>query len=254
MLKTRIKNLSQMDTIALQYLTKLRIISKIPENGHLDLTNNDLNIYTPTFLNWIYRKLQNDGKLNTIKYLKSFYIEVNGFIKELMKSIEVEQNEINKSRKLILLSSMAEKIKESTIGVDNLIKTYRDYHKIISTLESIQQDIINIQLKEIIVFIPDKYKTDILRDIEKSQYDIIPSSPLSTENKMHIPITPYNSPSKPIDIPGSHSSLEYQKDISQSMPNYPADEENNDEENNDDDELIPNPLDTNQRKKKKNKK
>lgn len=214
MLKTSIKNLPQMEIIAHQYLTKLRIISKIPENGQLDLTNNDLNIYNPTILNWVYRKLQGDGKLNTVTYLRSFYREVNGFTTDLMKSIDVEQNELNKSRKIILLTSLAEKIKESTIGVDNLVKTYRHYHKIISTLESIQQDIIENQLKNIIMFVPEKFKTEVLKDIENGQYDMVVSDSISERNISTSPgrdmspmFTPdRNSPSQPIPIPESYPS------------------------------------------------
>ena len=58
---------NKMDAIAHKYLTKLRIISKIPENGQLDLTNNDLNIYFPSIVNWIYRKIKGDGKMNTVE-------------------------------------------------------------------------------------------------------------------------------------------------------------------------------------------
>lgn len=217
MLKTNIKNLPQMETIAHQYLTKLRIIAKIPENGQLDLTNNDLNIYSPSLLNWINRKLQGDGKLNTVSYLRSFYREINGFTTEMMKSIEVEQNNVNKNRKTVLLASLAEKIKESTIGIENLIKTYRHYHKIVSTLESIQQDIIENQLKTVILFIPDKYKTGVLRDIENGQYDLIEkktdenTSPISipsrnsNENR-NIHMGSPSSISAPITIPGSKAS------------------------------------------------
>jgi hypothetical protein len=207
MLKTNVKNLPQMEVIAHQYLTKLRIVSKIPENGQLDLTNNDLNIYSPTLVNWIYRKLQGDGKSNTVAYLKTFYREINGFTTELMKSIEVEQNEVTRNRKTILLASIAEKIKESTMGIDNLMKTYRQWHKIISTLESIQQDIIENQLKMIIMFIPNEFKTGVLRDIENEQYNVISQnseykSP-SPESQGLIPSR--NSTSQPITIPGSHS-------------------------------------------------
>jgi hypothetical protein len=188
MLRTHIKNLPQMETIAHQYLTKLRIISKIPENGQLDLTNNDLNIYDPGLVNWINRKLQGDGKMNTVSYLRTFYREINSFTTELMKSIEVEQNSIRKDRKTVLLASLAEKVKVSTVGVENLMKTYRLWHKIISTLESIQQDIIENQLKTVILFLPEKYKTDTLKELENGQYTILErSEPITIpENKSMI--------------------------------------------------------------------
>lgn len=219
MLQAIIKNFPQMETISHQYLTKLRIIAKIPENGQLDLTNNDLNIYSPGFLNWINRKLQGDGKLNTVNYLRSFYKEINSFTTELMKSIEVEQNTVNKARKTILLASLAEKVKLSTVGVSNLMKTYRSWHKIISTLESIQQDIIENQLKNIILFLPEKYKTEILKEIENGQCVLVrrthspssspSSSPLVEEkdpDSEKSPISIRGTPSLPIPIPGSQSS------------------------------------------------
>jgi hypothetical protein len=182
------ENFPQMETIAQQYLTKLRIITKIPENGRLNLTNNDLNIYVSGFWSWVYRKSQGDGKLNTVNYLSSFYREINTFTTELMNSINVEKNEIVKTQKIIWLSSIAEKIKESTVGINNLIKTYRLYHKIISTLESIRQDIIDTQLKNILLFIPDKYKTTALLEMETDKrkqsnpVNILQNSPTSTHS------------------------------------------------------------------------
>jgi hypothetical protein len=182
------ENFPQMETIAQQYLTKLRIITKIPENGRLNLTNNDLNIYVSGFWSWVYRKSQGDGKLNTVNYLSSFYREINTFTTELMNSINVEKNEIVKTQKIIWLSSIAEKIKESTVGINNLIKTYRLYHKIISTLESIRQDIIDTQLKNILLFIPDKYKTTALLEMETDKrkqsnpVNILQNSPTSTRS------------------------------------------------------------------------
>jgi len=211
MLKTHIKNLPQMETIAHQYLTKLRIIAKIPENGQLDLTNNDLNIYTPGFVNWINRKLQGDGKLNTVTYLRTFYREINNFTTELMKSIEVEQNSVSKSRKTILLASLAEKVKVSTVGVENLMKTYRSWHKIISTLESVQQDIIENQLKNIILFLPKEYKTDVLKEIENGQYDMLSNSPSPTQNipERKDSLSVGSIPSESIPIPGSQSPISH---------------------------------------------
>ena len=203
MLNTHIKNLRQMEIMSHQYLTKLRIIAKIPENGQLDLTNNDLNIYNPTMMNWFYRKIQGDGKLNTVAYLSIFYREINGFTTELMKSISVEQNKNVKVNKLILLNRMAEKIKESTIGIENLMKTYSHYHKIISTLESIQQDIIENQLNSIITFIPENFKTNIIRDIESGQYDKTLHNNISavSNGKETEILNLYNTPSSPINIP-----------------------------------------------------
>ena len=165
MINTGIKNIQQMENIAQQYLTKLRIIAKIPEYGQLDLTNNDLNIFSFGLFTWINRKISGDGKDNTVNFLRNFYREVMGFTSELMLSIESDTCGINKNRKYILLASLADKVKESTTGIQNLMTTYKSWHKIISVLESIQQDIIECQLKNILIFLPNKFKTKLLTEM-----------------------------------------------------------------------------------------
>ena len=156
-----------MDSIVHQYLTKLRIIAKVPENGQLDLTNNDLNVYNPSLVGWIYRKLYGDGKKNSVVYLLSFYRELNVFTTDLMKSINIDDQKTSKMHKLTILTILAEKIKGSTVGIENLTHTYRKYHKVVSILESIRQDIIDIQLNNIISFIPNDIKTETIRNIER---------------------------------------------------------------------------------------
>ena len=65
-----------MESILHNYLTKLRIISKIPENGRLDTTQNDLNIYYNSLTNWVWRKFSGDSKDCTTKYLVILYREI----------------------------------------------------------------------------------------------------------------------------------------------------------------------------------
>ena len=142
-----------METIAHKYLTKLRIISKIPENGQLDLTNNDLNIYSPGLVSWIHRKMSGDGKINTVGFLRSFYQEIILFTNEIMTSIAMEPNRATKRRRYVLLATLAKKIKESQSGFVNLKRTYQNYPKIISMLESIEQDLIETQLRCISAFL-----------------------------------------------------------------------------------------------------
>lgn len=148
------RTLDQIDPVAHQYLTRLRIISKIPENGQLDLTSNDINIYSPGFVNWVYRKVCGDGKMNTIGFLRTFYEELVAFTSHLMQSIMLDHVKSTKAKKYRILANIADKIKSSIGGLVNLGKTYRQYPKISSTIESIQQDIIEPQLASIMVFLP----------------------------------------------------------------------------------------------------
>jgi hypothetical protein len=190
-----------METITHKYLTKLRIIAKIPENGRLDTTQNDLNVYNASVLSWIWRKLQGDGKHNSIKYLNDLYKEINTFTDQLMNSINLEQNSTWKHKKYTLLISLSEKMKDSLIGIKNLKGTYAEYPKVISTLECIESDIVEPQYETLLQFIPRSLHTQILKSgityatLENKERCITPSVP------MDIPKTPlkehsslYNTP------------------------------------------------------------
>lgn len=172
-----------MDSILHQYLTKLRIISKIPENGKLDTTQNDLNIYYGTIMNWVWRKFNGDSKECTTKYLVSLYREINSFSDQLMYNITTEQTGIVKNKKITMLVSLTEKIKESLTGIRNLIGTYQNYLKVVSLLECLEQDIIIPQYHSLKKFIPKEYHTEILKaDISYSHIHMS-TRVLSTRNR-----------------------------------------------------------------------
>lgn len=152
-----------METVTHSYLCKLRIISKIPVNGRLDTTHNDLNIYYGGLLGWFFRKAYGDNKESATKYLIDLYREINSFSDQLMYNITTEQNEIRKRKKITMLVSLAEKIKESLTGIRNLIGTYKNYLKIVSLLECLEQDLIIPQYRNLINFIPITYHTEILK-------------------------------------------------------------------------------------------
>lgn len=153
----------KMETVIHTYLTRLRIISKIPSNGKIDITNNDLNIYYNSIPNWIRRKIQGDSKDNATKYLMDLYREINEFSDQLMYNINTEDDPITKRKKIIMLVSLAEKIKESLMGIRNLIGTYKDYLKTVSLLECLEQDIIIPQFRVLKSFIPESYHTPLLK-------------------------------------------------------------------------------------------
>jgi hypothetical protein len=158
-----------MESILHNYLTKLRIISKIPENGKLDTTQNDLNIYYNNVVNWCWRKFSGDSKDCTTKYLMSIYREINAFSDQLMCNINTEQNVVQKNKKITMLVSLTEKIKESLSGIRNLIGTYQSYLKVVSLLECLEQDIILPQYYLLKKFIPSENHTEIIKsDISHS--------------------------------------------------------------------------------------
>jgi hypothetical protein len=199
-----------MDNILHTYLTKLSIISKIPSNGKINITNNDLNIYYDSVVNWMLRKFHGDNKYNATKYLTELYREINLFSDQLMYSIESEINNTTKIKKINMLVSLAEKIKESMIGVKNLIGTYKEYLKVISLLECLEHDIIIPQYRCIKEFIPEDYHTIIL----KTPLLYSPEFPTINTVKIHKNTRSYSENHKDnirIDSPIIHSLSEYSK-------------------------------------------
>jgi hypothetical protein len=152
-----------MESVTHSYLCKLRIISKIPINGRLDTTHNDINIYYGGVIGWVFRKVYGDNKENATKYLIDLYREINSFSDQLMYNITTEQNSIRKRKKINMLVSLTEKMKESLTGIRNLIGTYKTYLKIVSLLECLEQDLIIPQYKTLLKFIPVIYHTEILK-------------------------------------------------------------------------------------------
>lgn len=152
-----------MENILHNYLTRLRIISKCPVNGRLDTTHNDINIYYGGIISWMYRKAYGDSKENTTKYLIDLYREINSFSDQLMYNILMEQNDIRRRKKLTMLVSLTEKMKESLSGIRNLIGTYKEYLKIVSLLECLEQDLIIPQYRTLLKFIPEPFHTEILK-------------------------------------------------------------------------------------------
>jgi hypothetical protein len=155
--------MTSMENMMHNYLVKLRVISKIPERGRLDTSHNDLNIYYGGLLGWLFRKAYGDNKEASTKYLIELYKEINAFSDQLMYNITMEHNEILKRKKITMIVSLAEKMKSSLVGIRNLIGTYKDYLKIVSLLENLEQDIIIPQYKLLLKFLPESYHTELLR-------------------------------------------------------------------------------------------
>jgi hypothetical protein len=183
--------MENMENITHNYLTKLRIISKIPINGRLDITQNDLNIYHWSILNWTWRKIYGDSKENTAKYLTDLYREVNSFSDQMMHNITTEQMETHKNRKLTLLISLTEKVKQSITGIRNLIDTYKGYLKVVSQLECLEQDIITPQYNLLKSFIPESMHTHIIKTpIVQTHFTPPRSTIQSTPKTIPINISP----------------------------------------------------------------
>lgn len=190
-----------MEIVTHTYLTKLKIISKIPVNGRLDITQNDLNIYEWSIMNWLWRKTYSDSKYNATKYLIDLYREINSFSEQLMLNISSENIGTYRQRKLILLVSLTEKIKQSITGIRNLMGTYKGYLKVVSQLECLEQDIIIPQYNTLKAFIPEELHTTILKTPIMQVNFTAPRDIPSTS-----PARPSNSPVRGSPVWSSHDS------------------------------------------------
>jgi hypothetical protein len=210
-----------METVTHSYLTKLRIIAKIPENGKLDTTQNDLNIYDATFWNWVWRKFQGDSKAIAVKYLTDLYREITSFSDQLMHNINTESNILRKNKKLVMLVSLTEKIKESLVGVRNLSGTYKNFLKTVSLLECVEQDIVIPQYRILKAFIPENYHTDVIKAPLTYSHNQISAGIVNTYDRS-IPEgspanTPQNIPQTPPQFDIDQQSIDNRIDASDQL-------------------------------------
>jgi len=130
-------------------LNQLRLISKI-KSGQSLYVNNTITIYEVSFLNWIWRKWNRDNKEEVIKYLQDFYKNIMHITDELIKDYKTCKDEIKQKKLYTMLLCIADQIKNSVFGLENLSITYTNYPKIIAELEGIVQDFIIVVYNDIL--------------------------------------------------------------------------------------------------------
>lgn len=159
-----------MNDIMHEYLNKLRIIGKIRKDEKLDTTNGQLNVYRPGWFNWIYRKYYGDNKEEGTRYLQDFFKSLDQTVEQLVSEINLytpKQGQVTTARynKLINIAiNLAEKIKQSIHGIENLSHTYAAYPRTTSTLEGIIQDFALPTYKQLIDIIPSARLTKVLKE------------------------------------------------------------------------------------------
>ena len=126
-----------------QIISNLKIIGKIPEGGRLSIVYSEINIYEDGLFSWLLRKYHNDSKERCCSFLHKFYRDLAGFVDAYIREIESEQTQKLKERKINLLASLRDNLKASVVGIENLIQTYKDYLKVVSSLELVRNDLIS---------------------------------------------------------------------------------------------------------------
>jgi hypothetical protein len=128
-----------MNNIMHEHLNKLRIISKVRSGQRLDTTT-DLTVYEESLYNWALRKWYHDNKDEGVRYLQELYRSIQQSVGHLISEINITSHVRNKHNKIQVAINLAEKLKDSVFGVENLSKTYSPYPKTTATLEGIIQD------------------------------------------------------------------------------------------------------------------
>lgn len=141
-----------------EQLNKLRIISKLREGQSL-YTKENITVYEFSYLNWAWRKWYNDNKEEVVRYLQEFYRSVDQSVEMLILDIIRTTDETKRNKLLHVSVNLAEKIKHSVSGVENLSKTYAAFPKITAMLEGIIQDFAAVTYKQLIEIIPAEMRT-----------------------------------------------------------------------------------------------
>jgi hypothetical protein len=138
-----------MDNQTSKLLIRLRIISKIPENGRLNTYDFKLSLYDNSWYQWFIRNYKFDSKEKTKVTLECFYGDVIRKTNELMK-IKEEQD---------MLFQFNKQLEKSVKGLEMLRETtYKEDARLTSFFDSLIEDTIRPQIKKISSTLVDEAK------------------------------------------------------------------------------------------------
>lgn len=167
-----------MDDLLHSLLNKLRLISQITDGKKISTSNDELNIYEESGLNWLFRVYTRDGKDASIKSLRTLYQTVRNNTERIISKIDKQSTHINSDIEVALI--MAQKIKSSVAGLENLSKTYHAYPTVVAALEGIVQDYAAPAYKLLVNSVPHDLLLDELREAISYRGEIIVASKLAT--------------------------------------------------------------------------
>lgn len=193
-----------MNNITHEYLDKHRLIGTINAGDRLDTTNG-LSIYQSTWLNALYRNWYGDTRYVAVQQLQELYCSIRQSVEYIITDIREPRRSNKREESIRIAVSLAEKLKKSISGVENLSKTYNKHREVCSRLEGIIEDfaidtyiqllaVIPIdrhtdQLKE-----PVRYKDKILYECKDELTTINTASPIYSSNHSSRVNTPIKSP------------------------------------------------------------
>ena len=163
-----------------EIIIKLETLSRIPKNGKLNLTANDIEIYQNTWGDWFRRWSLGDGRENTVSHLNHFYDHVMLTTDDMMDCIngsEIDQHQTIGTRdecrkKANDLSTIALALANSIVGINNLRETYIKDEKTNAQLRFICEQYITLQYHKIIDTL-ESYNSKLLPRLKSDIKDLI---------------------------------------------------------------------------------
>lgn len=117
-----------------KHLAKMRKVNQIDENNKLDTTENDINIYIPTFMNWVKRKVRGDGGIRSTLFLHKMYRD----LEKDCNDIVVANSHIHDN----FLLSIANELKNNVEAINRFKQHYVDNANILADLDCLINDVI----------------------------------------------------------------------------------------------------------------
>lgn len=155
-------------------IIKLETLSKIPKNGKLNFTSNDIDIYQNTWVEWARRWSNGDGRNNTVDNLNSFFDHIILTTDDMLSYIQDKNVSFECKNKAYDLSTIALALANSIIGINNLRETYVKDEKIGAQLRFICEQYISIQYHKIIETL-ETYNNKLVPKLKSDIKDLINS-------------------------------------------------------------------------------
>ena len=153
-------------------IIKLETLSRIPKNGRLNLTSNDIEIYQNTWGEWLRRKIYSDSREKTIERLNSFFDHVLQTSNDMINCIAIGCEDIKE--KAEDLNAIATELANAIVGINNLRDTYIDDQKIGAQLRFICEQYIAVQYHKIIDAL-EHYEKRLVPKLKPDVRDLISS-------------------------------------------------------------------------------
>jgi len=177
-------------------IIKLETLSRIPKNGKLNLTANDIEIYQNGWIEWFKRWKNGDGREKTIERLNHFFDHVLQTSNDMINCIAINCEDIKD--KAEDLNAIATELANSIVGINNLRDTYVDDQKINAQLRFICEQYIAVQYHKIIDSL-EHYNKKLVPKLKPDVRDLISTySPSYKKSPVMIPNIPHSSTSETI--------------------------------------------------------